>query len=54
MAKYWNGSRYSTALNEDVLLYFSKGLRDSKMNQLVNDGDVTFTEFEIETEDEPY
>lgn len=53
MAEYWNGTQYSTVPNEDIALYFSKELRDSKRKELVDDGDVTFTEFEIETEDEP-
>ena len=53
MAKYWNGTIYSTVPIEGISLYFSKELRDERMRELVREVDVIFMEFEIETEDEP-
>ena len=53
MAKYWNGTIYSTVPIEGISLYFSKELRDERRRELVRDVDVIFMEFEIETEDEP-
>lgn len=49
--EHWNGSMYSFNPSEDIMLYFSKSIRDKVMLKLVSDEDVIYTSFEIETED---
>ncbi|SDB77169.1 hypothetical protein SAMN05192581_101836 [Bacteroides ovatus] len=49
--EHWNGSMYSFNPSEDIMLYFSKSIRDKDLSKLVSDADTNYTAFEIETED---
>lgn len=49
--KVWNGISYSSNPYEDISLYLSEDERDKDMAKYVNNGDVQYDTFEIETED---
>lgn len=49
--EHWNGSMYSFNPSKDIMLYFSKSIRDKDLSKLVSDADTNYTAFEIETED---
>lgn len=49
--EHWNGSIYSFNPSEDIMLFFSKSIRNKVMSKLVSDADTNYTVFEIETED---
>lgn len=49
--EYWNGIMYSFNPSEDIMLYFSKNIRDKDLSELVSDADTNYTAFETETED---